>query len=506
MITLDNNPLQSPPAQICIKGKIHIFKYLNIQACKIAPDLPDYDRRPMGFGSCHEELYSGRPYGALDSGFNSVDSGDKRWSGNEPTDEFSDLPLRVAEITKEQRLRRESQYQENRSSIIVTNGGVEHDLDQIDYIDSCTAEEEEEEVRPPKGLDSDSLSSQFMAYIEQRRISHEGSPVKPVPVREFQKTEDTRRYSHQNRVPAEPSSLLSLSPSHNQFSHADLELHRRREQLIERTRREAQLAALQYEEEKIRTKQIQRDAVLDFVKQKASQSPQKQHPPLDGECPFPSRRSQHTDDSALLVNDHRSNAISSSPTTETVHHSPAYSFPAAIQRNQAQRPESFLFRGAVRAETNKGHASPLLSSSAPTTDFKDPVTRQNSRQREEELELIDQLRKHIEYRLKVSLPCDLGAALTDGVVLCHLANHVRPRSVPSIHVPSPAVPKLTMAKCRRNVENFLEACRKIGVPQEQLCLPLHILEEKGLSQVALTVQALLELAPPKQQQHQLSAV
>lgn len=37
--------------KICIKGKIHIFKYLNIEACKIAPDLPDYDRRPMGFGS-----------------------------------------------------------------------------------------------------------------------------------------------------------------------------------------------------------------------------------------------------------------------------------------------------------------------------------------------------------------------------------------------------------------------------------------------------------------------
>ncbi|XP_058411967.1 DISP complex protein LRCH3 isoform X10 [Diceros bicornis minor] len=506
IITLDNNPLQSPPAQICIKGKIHIFKYLNIQACKIAPDLPDYDRRPLGFGSCHEELYSGRPYGALDSGFNSVDSGDKRWSGNEPTDEFSDLPLRVAEITKEQRLRRESQYQENRGSLVVTNGGVEHDLDQIDYIDSCTAEEEEDEVRQPKGLDSDSLSSQFMAYIEQRRISHEGSPIKPVPMREFQKTEDMRRYLHQNRVPVEPSSLPALSPSHSQLSHTDLELHRRREQLVERTRREAQLAALQYEEEKIRTKQIQRDAVLDFVKQKVSQSPQKQPPLLDGECPFPSRRSQHTDDSALLVNDERSKAASSSPTTETVHHSPAYSFPAAIQRNQPQRPESFLFRAGVRAEPNKGHASSLLLSSAPTTDSADPMIRQNSRQREEELELIDQLRKHIEYRLKVSLPCDLGAALTDGVVLCHLANHVRPRSVPSIHVPSPAVPKLTMAKCRRNVENFLEACRKIGVPQDQLCLPLHILEEKGLSQVAVTVQALLELAPPKQQQHQLSAV
>ncbi|XP_036098176.1 DISP complex protein LRCH3 isoform X4 [Molossus molossus] len=473
MIALDNNPLQSPPAQICIKGKIHIFKYLNIQACKIAPDLPDYDRRPLGFGSCHEELYSGRPYGALDSGFNSVDSGDKRWSGNEPTDEFSDLPLRVAEITKEQRLRRENQYQENRSSVVVTNGGVEHDLDQIDYIDSCTAEEEEDEVRQPKSLDSDSLSSQFMAYIEQRRISHESSPIKPVPMREFQKTEDMRRYSHQNRVPVEPSSFLSLSPSHNQVSHTDLELHRRREQLVERARREAQLAALQYEEEKIKTKQIQRDAVLDFVK-----------------CPFPSRRSQHTDDSALLVNDDRSNAVSSSPATETVH-SPACSFPAAIQRNQAQRPESFLFRAAVRAETSKGHASPLLSSSAPTADSTDPITRQNSRQREEELESIDQLRKHIEYRLKVSLPCDLGAALTDGVVLCHLANHVWPRSVPSIHVPSPAVPKLTMAKCRRNVENFLEACRKIGVPQDNLCSPSDILQ-LNLS-VKRTVETLLSL-------------
>ncbi|CAO2631607.1 DISP complex protein LRCH3 [Lemmus lemmus] len=493
VITLENNPLQSPPAQICIKGKIHIFKYLNIQACKIAPDLPDYERRPLGFGSCHEELYSGRPYGALDSGFNSVDSGDKRWSGNEPTDEFSDLPLRVAEITKEQRLRRESQYQENRSSVVVSNGGVEHDLDQIDYIDSCTTEEEE----------------------------NDGSPVKPVPVREFQKTEDMKRYSHQSRVPAEPSSVLSLPPNHNRLSHSDLELHPRREQSVECTRREAQLAALQYEEEKIRTKQIQRDAVLDFVKQKASQSPQKQQPPGDGECPLPSRRSQHTDDSALLVSlsgmdrvscvatlphssaftplksDDRVNVTSSFPTTETVHHSPAYSFPAATQRNQPQRPESFLFRAAVRAETNKGRASPLQSS-APAADPADPVTRQ----REEELKLIDQLRKHIEYRLKVSLPCDLGAALTDGVVLCHLANHVRPRSVPSIHVPSPAVPKLTMAKCRRNVENFLEACRKIGVPQEQLCLPLHILEEKGLSQVAVTVQALLELAPPKQQQQQ----
>ncbi|XP_074988166.1 DISP complex protein LRCH3 isoform X6 [Caretta caretta] len=544
-ITLDNNPLQSPPAQICIKGKIHIFKYLNIEACKIAQDLPDYDRRPIGFGSCHEELYSSRPYGALDSGFNSVDSGDKRWSGNEPTDEFSDLPLRVAEITKEQRLRREREYQENRGSTVVTNGGVEHDLDQIDYIDSCATEEEEEE----------------------------GSPVKPVPIRDFQRTEDTRRYFHQNRdtdelrrpetlslmqdrerhqgqrsyvdkaerAPADSSYLLSLSSNHNQISHTDAELHRRREHVVERTRREAQLAALQYEEDRMRTKQIQRDAVLDFVKQKASQSPQKQSP-LDSECPFPSRRSQHTDDSALLVNgfeplfvfeidnntatikrrpgtlkqslsglnqegyattlpnafrsvksDDRSTISPGSPTTQTVHLSSLYPGPAAppSYRNPSQRPESFLFRAAVRDEINKVVASSPSSASCPPNDSTDPRARQNSKQREEELELTEQLRKNIESRLKVSLPSDLGAALTDGVVLCHLANHVWPRSVPSIHVPSPAVPKLTMAKCRRNVENFLEACRKIGVPQDNLCSPSDILQ-LNLS-VKRTVETLLSL-------------
>ncbi|XP_041898619.1 DISP complex protein LRCH3 isoform X8 [Corvus kubaryi] len=533
-IMLENNPLQSPPAQICIKGKIHIFKYLNIEACKIAPDLPDYDRRPMGFVSCHEELYSSRPYGALDSGFNSVDSGDKRWSGNEPTDEFSDLPLRVAEITKEQRLRRESQYQENRGSAVVTNGGVEHDLDQIDYIDSCATEEEEEEVRQPKCLDSDSLSSQFMAYIDQRRISNESSPAKPVSIREFQRTEDTRRHLHQNRDTDElrrPETLnlmqdrehhqvlrsyvdrterplpdspyfLSLSSHQTQVPNTDSELHRRH---IERTRREAQLAALQYEEERMRTKQIQREAVLDFVKQKASLSPQKQSP-MDSECPFPSRRSQHTDDSALLVNgfeplfvfeiDSNTNTIKRRPGTRKQslsglnQESCATTLPSASTFSPVKSDDrSTISPGSPTAQTAVASSSTCALS--PANDSADPRVRQNSKQREEELELIEQLRKNIESRLKVSLPSDLGAALTDGVVLCHLANHVRPRSVPSIHVPSPAVPRLTMAKCRRNVENFLEACRRIGVPQDNLCSPSDILQ-LNLS-VKRTVETLLSL-------------
>lgn len=39
----------------------------------------------------------------------------------------------------------------------------------------------------------------------------------------------------------------------------------------------------------------------------------------------------------------------------------------------------------------------------------------------------------------MKLPDDVASALTDGVVLCHLANQVQPRSVVSIHVPSPDV-------------------------------------------------------------------
>lgn len=52
----------------------------------------------------------------------------------------------------------------------------------------------------------------------------------------------------------------------------------------------------------------------------------------------------------------------------------------------------------------------------------------------------------IESRLKMSLPSELSPALNDGVVLCYLANHVKPRSVASIHVPSPAVVNINKIK------------------------------------------------------------
>uniref|UniRef100_A0A8C8F9T0 Calponin-homology (CH) domain-containing protein n=1 Tax=Oncorhynchus tshawytscha TaxID=74940 RepID=A0A8C8F9T0_ONCTS len=466
-IVLDNNPLQNPPAQICIKGMIHIFKYLNNEASKTTPELPDYDRRPLAFGSCVEELYPGRPYGALDSGFNSVDSGDKRWSGNEPTDELSDLPLRVAEITKEQRQRREREEHRTSGSHPITNGTLEAELEQIDFIDSCTGEEEEAQLYRRGGgevAETISLSSQFMAYIE-RRVTREGSPVKSNSSRDS-RTDDPRRHnSLQNRTAHDPDS----SASHNQRG-SGAGPSGAPGGGVERVRRMAQLAALRYEEERQKSRSVQRDAVMTYVKHKASQSPTKLSP---------TENEQGEDRCSSL-----------SPTALQSPSYPGTVAPPSCQ-GPAQRPDSFLFRLSQKEEQRRGDGA------ASRPEREDVTPTQPQGPMGEEAALVEQLRKNIESRLKVSLPSDLGAALTDGVVLCHLANHVRPRSVPSIHVPSPAVPKLTMAKCRRNVENFLEACRRIGVPQTQLCLPLHILEERGLPLVAGTVRALLELAPPK---------
>ncbi|KAJ8378098.1 hypothetical protein AAFF_G00248120 [Aldrovandia affinis] len=477
-IVLDNNPLQSPPAQICIKGKIHIFKYLNMEACKTAPELPDFDRRPLPFGSCVEELYPARSYGALDSGFNSVDSGDKRWSGNEPSEDLAELPVRVSEITKDQRHR-------SRTVATVSNGN-EVELEQTDFMDSSCLEEEERRSRRANTV---SLSSQFMAYIEQR-ITRERSPVKSRDTR----TDDSHRNSGLSRS-VQNGGNVSPSAGHSQVLQRSLTVRLslrppvwqpgrvvvfavQRELSavpfsagagpgaagLEHVRREAHLAAL-----------------LQSYELKAAQNPSKLNH-TESQNMYPSRRSTHTDDSALFMSEDRSPLSSSSSGPSSALQSPACPGPVAPPscRGPALRPNSFLFRLGQREEARRADLG------IPKPEPEEATPPQPPELVGEEAELVEQLRKNIESRLKVSLPSDLGAALTDGVVLCHLANHVRPRSVPSIHVPSPAVPKLTMAKCRRNVENFLEACRRLGVPQAQLCLPLHILEEKGLPLVAGT--------------------
>ncbi|XP_036329091.1 leucine-rich repeat and calponin homology domain-containing protein-like [Rhagoletis pomonella] len=148
--------------------------------------------------------------------------------------------------------------------------------------------------------------------------------------------------------------------------------------------------------------------------------------------------------------------------------------------------------GTNKLGTAKTHRTVTWNHDIPAEKLSFTMRREFDRQREE-TELMTQLRSIIETRLKMTLPEDIASALTDGVILCHLANYVRPRSVASIHVPSPGVSKLTMARCRRNVDNFLEACRRIGVDENLICCAADVLEGKGAVQVAITVGELFRL-------------
>lgn len=56
------------------------------------------------------------------------------------------------------------------------------------------------------------------------------------------------------------------------------------------------------------------------------------------------------------------------------------------------------------------------------------------------------LNQTLESRLKITLPEDMGEALANGTILCQLVNHIRPRSVSIIHIPSPAVVSLEALK------------------------------------------------------------
>ncbi|XP_076453861.1 uncharacterized protein LOC143289000 [Babylonia areolata] len=169
----------------------------------------------------------------------------------------------------------------------------------------------------------------------------------------------------------------------------------------------------------------------------------------------------------------------------------------ATTAGRSTRPDQ-LSRSHVTNGRSSGQTSKQTSGAMKMLEeYKDvnpnfTIRRREEQQREENQQL-EMLRQTIESRLKVTLPDNLPEALRDGVVLCHLANQIRPRSVASIHVPSPAVPKLTSAKCRRNVENFLDACRKIGVDQEQICVATDIMEERGVQRVAITVAALVAI-------------
>ncbi|XP_025118784.3 leucine-rich repeat and calponin homology domain-containing protein 1 isoform X1 [Bubalus bubalis] len=433
VLLLENNPLQSPPAQICTKGKVHIFKYLSIQACQIKTTDSLY-LHTMERPHLHQQVEDGKK--DSDSGVGS-DNGDKRLSATEPSDEDAvSLNVPMSNIMEEEQIKEDSCHR-----LSPVQGGFHQEFQPAPSLVSDGDNSGEDRGQFSRAADV--LHSEFINYVKERTEACE----------ELLRIEEDAHWPSEGTISASKDQDLNIA-------------------MIEQLREAVDLLQ---DPNRLSTDITER-SVVNFYPVDPADDLELQDSTLNGqiqlerspECEVQNDLTLQSNGSEYSPNEMRENSPASSPTNTST----------ALF---GLKPRSVF----LRPQRNLESIDPQFT------------IRRKMEQMREEKELVEQLRESIEMRLKVSLHEDLGAALMDGVVLCHLVNYIRPRSVASIHVPSPAVPKLSMAKCRRNVENFLEACRKLGVPEEKLCLPHHILEEKGLVKVGITVQALLDVTVTK---------
>ncbi|CAD5231147.1 unnamed protein product [Bursaphelenchus okinawaensis] len=92
------------------------------------------------------------------------------------------------------------------------------------------------------------------------------------------------------------------------------------------------------------------------------------------------------------------------------------------------------------------------------------------------------LQKHVTEKLEVTRE-KLAYQLADGVILCNFVNSLWPRTIPTV---GKALGSLSVAqtRARKNVENFIVACRSHGVSDTSLCTVTDILERKNLQNTA----------------------
>ncbi|XP_042637660.1 leucine-rich repeat and calponin homology domain-containing protein 1 [Orycteropus afer afer] len=469
ILLLENNPLQSPPAQICMKGKVHIFKYLSIQACQIKTADSLY-LHSMERPHVHQHVEDSKK--DSDSGVGS-DNGDKRLSATEPSDEDTvSLNVPMSNIMEEEQIIKEDSC--HRLSPVQGKFHQEFQPEPSLLSDNDNSGEERDQFTEG----ADVLSSEFMNYIKGRA----------------EDCEELLRIEEDAHWP--PEGLVSSSTTQ------DMDIA-----MIEQLR---EAVGLLQDSDRLSTDVTER-SVVNLYSMESAEALELQDSALNGQiqlqtspvCEVQNDLTSQSNGSQYSPNEMSENSPAVSPTTNSTapfglkpRSDPALTLPPISfnKLTQAQTWDSSSYSVPSEGDSDNVFLRPQRNLESIDPQF---TIRRKMEQMREEKELVEQLRESIEMRLKVSLHEDLGAALMDGVVLCHLVNHIRPRSVASIHVPSPAVPKLSMAKCRRNVENFLEACRKLGVPEEKLCLPHHILEEKGLVKVGITVQALLDVTVTK---------
>ncbi|XP_016142272.1 leucine-rich repeat and calponin homology domain-containing protein 2 isoform X1 [Sinocyclocheilus grahami] len=494
-IILDNNPMQSPPAQVCLKGNIHIFKYLNLQACRLDKkpdtlDLPSLGKRclPQQLTDSMEDFYPSKNHGP-DSGIGS-DNGDKRLSTTEPSDDDTmSLHSQVSETARAD------------THILLTKLDSNKDQDPYDFIDPNPDEE---------------------GTLSEGDLQHNAPYVSCI--KELERVLKTHQSKDKENWKEESGSEKEQLAEEDEDDLKEvLDLRKIAVQLLQQEQQNRFFSHSGSSTKQRTPSQAVRSASLDEGSSSASALSGQETDLTDEDAAFSEASSSCSFDGSL-----KSESSDSEPRWPEV--------PPVLNQNEDRRRNKHLRKDYLKykcqsARRNSSGNDNDCEEGMRSNDFTTTLTvfglnprsafsrgnrqdfsatepsftmRRKMEHLREEMEQIRLLQQNLESRLKVLLPDDVGAALMDGVVLCHLANHIRPRSVASIHVPSPAVPKLSMAKCRRNVENFLDACKKLGVPQDKLCLPHHILEERGLVKVGVTVQTLLDL--PSSKPNQLSTM
>ena len=89
-------------------------------------------------------------------------------------------------------------------------------------------------------------------------------------------------------------------------------------------------------------------------------------------------------------------------------------------------------------------------------------------------------------------PLDLPEALVDGVVLCKVVNRLEPGYVPQIHAEPDRAKVGTSLRVRKNVESFLEFCRKVGISAKKMCSALDILQQKETATLVWMLEHLIK--------------
>ncbi|NXY43458.1 LRCH1 protein, partial [Ceuthmochares aereus] len=473
VLLLENNPLQSPPAQICTKGKVHIFKYLAVQACQIktADSL---------YLNAIEQQHLPQPVEESkkdsDSGVGS-DNGDKRLSATEPSDEDTiSFNVPMSDIMEEDHVVKEDSGHHANSRKVDFHQGSSHLI--VNDKSRETGNEFDE---------SDTLTTEFMSYIKASLAAE---------CDELLRIEEDAQW--------QTDEIMNLSEE-QALDIAMIEQLREAVDLLQDPNR---LSMDISESSGVNLYPMEPATALEFQEfpVKCVYLPLLEKMHFFRSIVFKFLRNElYTYICLSLYIANKSKSPTMSPTTNTTipfglkprSAKPSHSLPPISFNTltQAQTWDNFSYSIPSEGDSDNVFLRPQRNLESIDPQF---TIRRKMEQMREERELVEQLRENIETRLKICLPEDLGSALMDGVVLCHLVNHVRPRSVGSIHVPSPAVPKLSMAKCRRNVENFLDACRKLGIPEADLCSPYDILQS-DIRHIRKTVDTLLALGekPPQ---------